>query len=331
MGVWLHANLIFGIGSGLLATLAVVMTHSVAWFCAGFAAGQLAALVYLHLRMRRSVPAPATSTWRDEILPLVRAAVPFAAAFFALTIFYKADVLLLARLRGAYDVGIYAAGYKIVDVLHALAVVGSGAVFPRLARGDTGGGARRTMELFLLLAVLASGSLWLLRAPLVDVLFGAAYLETAHALEFLAPAAAILTFNILAGYLLGVADRIELLGIAYAGASILKLLLGSMLMPATGAVGAATAMLISEMVLCVALLFALQAARVPLPRGRSIRLAAAAAIWALMSGVLLPAAAATILFLTGATALYVLGRALSAEEIMYVRHALMLGRAETAT
>jgi hypothetical protein len=50
-----------------------------------------------------------------------------------------------------------------------------------------------------------------------------------------------------------------------------------------------------------------------------------------MSGVLLPAAAATILFLTGATALYVLGRALSAEEIMYVRHALMLGRAETAT
>src|SRR5690606_39252000 len=62
-----------------------------------------------------------------EALRLVRALAPFAAAFVALTVYYKVDVLLLARWRDAAEVGLYAAAYKFVDVAHALALVAAGA------------------------------------------------------------------------------------------------------------------------------------------------------------------------------------------------------------
>src|SRR5690606_5339452 len=98
---------------------------------------------------------------------LARALVPFGAAFVAMTLYYKVDVLLLARWRPAADVGIYTAAYKFVDLAQALAAVAAGAVFPRLARRSVGGTmdrpwtGTRVTELMLVGAVPAAAVLWL--------------------------------------------------------------------------------------------------------------------------------------------------------------------------
>src|SRR5262245_4571511 len=111
------------------------------------------------------------------------AALPFAAAFFMLTIFYKFDVLLLGRLQPTHVVGLYAAGYKLVDIVHALAVVAAGAIYPRLARLSAGAqraqSATRALELFLLAGGIAAGALWVTRVPVTAFLFGPAYDATA--------------------------------------------------------------------------------------------------------------------------------------------------------
>ena len=323
--IWLEANIVFGVVSGVLAATAVLLTRSVPWFCAGFAAGQGAALLYLLVRLP---PLPRThqpGRVTGDVLRLARAALPFAVAFFALTVFYKFDVLLLDRLQGSVAAGVYAAGYKLVDVVHALAVVASAAVYPRLARAATQDAARRTVELFLLIAVPAAASIWLIRTPLVALLFGAEYADTAVALGLLAPAAGVLAVNILFGYLLGVADRAGLLALCYAIGVAAKLVFGLLWMPVAGAAGAAAAMLASELLLSGTLVIAVTVAGVALPRARPVALAAFAVAWAVACGMFATSiGAALLLFILGVTTAYIAGGALSTAERAAVRGVLAL-------
>jgi O-antigen/teichoic acid export membrane protein len=326
MKPWLQANLVFGCVSGLLAAIAVMATHSVAWFCAGFAAGQLAALLYLVARDRQAGAHQVATNWRASLPPLARATMPFAAAFFMLTVFYKGDVLLLSRLRDVHDAGIYAAGYKLVDVVHALAVVAAAAVYPRLARVRGASAAGRALELFLLLAAAGAGCLWLLRAPLVALLYGSAYDATAHALAWLAPAAGVLTLNIFAGYVLAIRNRIGLLGGAYALGTAIKIVLGLMLIPDYGASGMAIAMLGAESALAATLLVALHAAGVSLPARQPVMLCAVTVAAAAVCDVALPPELGAAVFVTAVGLLFITGDVLTVTERDALRQALRPAR-----
>jgi O-antigen/teichoic acid export membrane protein len=330
MHVWLRANLVFGAAAALLSGSAVLMTRSVPWFCAGFAAGQALAMAYL-IR-REPVVLAAHERIATEMRRLLRATAPFAAAFLLLTLFYKFDVPLLARLGGAHEAGIYAAAYKLVDVVHALAVVAAAAVYPRLARAGGADAARRTLELLLLLAVPGAGLLWLLRTPLTTLLFGAAYDGADDALLLLAPATVLLTLNIAAGYVLAVAHHVPALAIAYAAALLGKVALCVTWMPVYGPVGAAGAMLGGELIAAAALATALRGAHVPLPRGATVRLAGAATTCILLCGLIArvaPPAATAILMFAALTALYAMGGALSSVERATLFAALRAGRSAT--
>jgi O-antigen/teichoic acid export membrane protein len=351
MAPWVAANVVLGASGALLGAAAVWLTHSVAWFAAGLAAGQLAGLLYLRARVHSTGPRPSADAVRSEVRFAVRATAPFALAFLALTIFYKFDVLLLGRLSDAHSVGIYAAGYKLVDVAHALAVIGAAAVYPRLARTGAGGSgrdasgrplsgaesparrasadssgsaagaeaSRRTLELALLGAVAPAAALWLLREPITAFLFGADYAATGSVLALLAPATALLAVNIVAGYLLAVADRTGSMAAAYLLALAVKLACALAWARAYGAVGTAAAMLVGELAAAASLARALHGAAIPLPRARTITLAAAAASWAIGCSLLPGSLPGTLLFGLGVMVLYPLGGALSGPELISVR------------
>ncbi|HEX7120120.1 MAG TPA: oligosaccharide flippase family protein [Longimicrobiales bacterium] len=282
MHVWLQANAALGIVTGVLGIVLVVWTRSVVWFCAAWVAGQAAALAWLARRAppelrRPAAPAP------GAVRRLAAALAPFAASFIALTLYYKVDFLLLARWRDAAEVGIYAAAYKFVDIAHALAIVVASAVYPRLSRAaaaaGTGGRApgTRVAELVLAAAVPASALLWLLREPIVRVVYGDAYLDAAPVLALLAAAIPPLTLDILAGYLLGAAGRMRYVAAAYAAATVANVALNALLVPTYGAIGSAAAMLGSETALAVALLVVLRREAAIAPSGRILAAAAAAA------------------------------------------------------
>src|SRR5690606_32801987 len=86
-------------------------------------------------------PAPAEVRWPGRgsapaVADLFRQLAPFAIAFIGTALFYRADVLLLARWRTAAEVGLYGAAYRFLDVAQALAIAGAGALLPRLARSE---------------------------------------------------------------------------------------------------------------------------------------------------------------------------------------------------
>jgi O-antigen/teichoic acid export membrane protein len=327
MHVWLESSIWFGLLSGVLGIVLVLLTHSVPLFCVAFACGQLGALLWLRRRMPHNARGWSESALADA-RRLLRAVLPFAAAFMALTIFYKVDVLLLERLQDRAVVGIYAAGYKLVDIVHALAVVASGAFYPRLARlgskAERARPATRALELFLLAGVLGAGALWLIRTPLILFVFGPAYAPTADVLGLLAPALTALTISILAGYLLSAADHVAAMALAYAAAVALKIGLGLWLIPLWGATGMATAMLVAEFVLAALLLFTLSHYRVGAPRLSALALALGAAVLgAAVSRLPIAQPAVLLGIYLGAVLLwYAFGGALSKTERATLLHAL---------
>lgn len=328
MHVWTQASAAFGLVSGGLGAALVLATKRVEWFCVGPLAGQLAAVSWAAAR----VP-PADRGWmvppRTEVVRLLRGLAPFAAAFIALTVFTKLDVLLLARWSGAAAVGVYAAAYKFLDVVQALAAVAAAAVYPRLARAVHHGAAgTRLIELTLLVLVPAAGVLWLLRAPIVALLYGDAYAAAVPVLGLLAIAMPLLGVDIVASFVLAATGGIRAVAAAYAGTLLVRLALDALLIPARGAQGAAAAMLLSEAVLAVLLVAVLRLRRTAVPRARIALLAAAAAL----AGVAVAryageAPAALVIFLATVAILYVRGRVITPAERALLAAALARPRA----
>jgi O-antigen/teichoic acid export membrane protein len=334
MHVWLESSVWFGLISGLVGIALVVWTRSVAHFAAAFAAGQAAALFWLWLRLPAAVRAWTAPDW-PEIRALMRTAAPFAVAFLALTIFYKFDVLLLQRLESAGAVGVYAAGYKLVDVVHALAVVAAAAVYPRLARATSlaarGYASRRTLELFLLMGVAGSGVLWLMRAPLTLFLFGQPYAETASVLAWLAPALVAQVVNILAIYLLSAADRMAPLALAFLAGCVLKLLLALWWIPRFGVPGMAVTKLTAEVALAMTLMAVLSRAGAAVPRRRMVTLALLGTGAAIAVGIMpAPPVLGALVYLGVIALLYGLGHALTRPEWRLLGSALRTTRPNAA-
>lgn len=210
-----------------------------------------------------------------DVAQLVKALAPFAAAFVALTVYYKVDFLLLARWRPPQEVGLYTAAYKFVDILQALVLVVAAAVYPRLSRAAPGGVDRgrwagtRVTELLVLCAVPLAGTLWLVRTPLILGLYGFEYAPSAPVLAVLAVVVPALAINILGGYVLGATGRMAHVAGLYAGGVIANVGLNAILIPRLGPVGAAVAMLASETLLALGFLVVLHVHAAALPDRRT--------------------------------------------------------------
>lgn len=326
MHVWLQANFLFGLIGGAAGIVLVARTHSVLWFCLAFALGQLASLLWLARALPDGLRQPPRASWA-QCARLFRIVLPFALGFGALTVFYKLDALVLRQLATSATVGIFAAGYKFVDVVQALAVVACAAIFPRLARvsGAAGRSAagQRALEIFLLAVTPAAALFWLVREPLVVALFGEPYRASVTVTAFLAPALLPIVLNTLGWYLLSASDRLHRLAIAYTCAIALKVALASLLIPRFGAAGSAAAMMMTETLLCLGLLIALRHAGAGSLGTRSLVLAAlvllaAAALGAL--GVWPWLAAAGLAAITALV--YVRGQALTPVEASALRQAV---------
>lgn len=271
MAVWMQAQTLFGLVSGGLGIVLALATRDLVSFCVAPLIGQFAALVWLlraapsGVRRARTAPFP-------EVRALVVALAPFAAAFLLLTAYYKIDILLLGRWRGASDAGEYAAAYRFVDVAQALSVVIASALYPRLSRigRRAGESASRSLELLMLAAVPASALLWLIREPLVTFLFGERYLAAAGVLALLAPALPALALNALATFILAAAGRTGTVAAAYGSAILVNLTLNALWIPPLGAAGAARAMLASETLLAVIMSIALARSASARPRAVAV-------------------------------------------------------------
>jgi lipopolysaccharide exporter len=287
MHVWTAANAAYGIVAGLAGAALIWFTRSLPWFCTAMVLGQLACIGWLYRAYRRAHrdPVPAGAAVFDvfDARALLRSALPFAAAFLALTVYYKADVLVLARLLAPADVGIYTAAYKLVDITQALALAAIIASYPRLARAARDRltpdrwAATRLAEVALLIVTPAAALAFLWKSQIVHVLYGGGYGAAALPAGLLAVALVPLALNLLAGYILAATDGMKLMAALYCAAAIVKLAAVAGAARLWGAAGAAAVMLGAELLLCVAFQLVLHRTMAAAPGRRALAAAATVA------------------------------------------------------
>jgi O-antigen/teichoic acid export membrane protein len=333
MHVWTQASAAYGLVTGVVGAVLVLATGSVVAFCAAPIAGQAVALIWLVHRLPPEVRAnrrgdPVRMSWFAAALG------PFAAGFVFLTIHSKIDVLVLAQIRSPDEVGLYAAGYKFIDLAQALAVVIAAAMYPRLSRAAPAEqeraqwAGRRLIELAVLGAALAGALLVAAREPIVTILFGNAYAASTPVVLLLGIAAPALVLNIVSGYVLAAAGRMKDVATLYGGAMVLKLVFNLLLVPIAGARGAAMAMLATEMSVGVGMLFLLRARLGAMPGNRTAAaIAGAATVTA--GAVLLPdpthGIIAATLAILGTLAVYIVAGVISSAERRILVEAVGLG------
>lgn len=240
-----------GAVSGSLLTLAVLVTGGglIALLVAGLAVSALM------LALARAVAGPAraeTAAARGGVAAMARQALPFGLLMTGFALYYRIDMVMLEWMMGPREVGFYAAAYRFLDIVIVLAASLSGPLFPRLsavahARPHE---ARRLLEdawrPLLALGLPLSLGACALATPLVTVLFGGAFAESAPLLRVLIWGTLPLFWVNLAGHALIAANRVWPLAAVYAASAGVNVGVNLLLIPRYGAAGAAVATLACE-------------------------------------------------------------------------------------
>ena len=216
---------------------------------------------------------------------MLREAAPFYLAGAFTLVYARADVLLWKPLSFDTEVGAYRAAGQLVEIVKQLPVLLMTATFPQLARGyqDSRAALVRTERALtgLLLGggFLLGGTLALAAEPIITLLFGRDFGRAVPALRTLAPAVPLVFVNCGVLHFFIARDR-GTLNLAFAAVMVVvNAGMNLALDPRLGAVGAATATVVTEAMLFVCCLYALRvfAARTgppPLPTARPTRDAA---------------------------------------------------------
>lgn len=235
-----------------------------------------AAIGLAMVRRRAQLTAPLRA-WRID-RGLARAAVAEALPLWLATllslVYFKGDVVLLrAFSAGDAAVGAYAAAYKIFEGTMILPSIILAATFPalvRAARSDRVGPAGRSPELPLAGGLLALGlgigaAIHFTAAPLVHLVFGAAFADAVPSLRVLCLAIPLVFLNYGLTHFL-IARHLERRNLAFAGFMVaVNVGLNMILIPRQGGPGAAWATFATEvgLTICCAAALALSGVRGP--------------------------------------------------------------------
>jgi O-antigen/teichoic acid export membrane protein len=173
--------------------------------------------------------------------------------------YYRMDLSLLSMLRSESDVGLYAAAYRLIDLVVMIAVAINAALLPAMARefalspGGLNAMYQKAFRYFLISILLIAGLMVVGAQGIVTLLYGRQYAPAARALEILAVAIVPGCLSYLAGTALMAADRYRLVPVAYGVLILFKLALSLVLVPRFGYVGTSVVEVISDAVACLVL------------------------------------------------------------------------------
>lgn len=280
--------------------------------CWAAMAGVVVVLDVLWLRGRVPV---VLRTSAARLAGMIRQSAAYWAFGLFFTIYLWVDALMLSLMTRPEVVGWYGVPMKLFQTFMFLPVVLSTAWLPRLVRAFVDGGpeglrrvARTPVELTLVLSLPVAAAIAIAASPVVGVLYGPAYRESVPVLQLLALCIPPMYLNIVLNQVLVAARRQIAWTWVMAGATILNPALNAVLIGVAqrrwdnGAIGAALALLLTELAIVTAGMVLVGRGVIDRPLARRVALtaAASAAAWAaaaaarpLGSAVSLAVAAAT--------------------------------------
>jgi O-antigen/teichoic acid export membrane protein len=251
--VWVDLSIFFAFSA---VRIALILTQAsvtyFAWSMAAQAACNTLALLVMHFAVfgRGVFSIPDLATCRR----LIRQGWPLALAGLAIIVYTRTDQLMLEMLCGSASVGVYAAALKLSEIWYALPVILTASLFPSilLLRSTAPDHFRSRMQQLLRVLVAAAffmGVVMTVAAPtLVPMVFGDDYSQSASILRVHFWSAVFVFIGVASGHWL-VAEGLQIHALYRTVLGALMNIAGNfVLIPPYGALGAAWATLLSQIV-----------------------------------------------------------------------------------
>lgn len=247
--------------------LALILGWGVAGAMGGLALGRLAALV-ASLRLYRKLWGSLHPRWDPTgWKPMLKASIPMAASYAFTALYMRFDVVLLAAVRPAFEVGLYGAVSVIILTVPILASSFGGSLYPVLSRAGSADHPEvmrvfdSSVRLLLMASIPMTAGLFLLAGPILKLTYGHDFASATHALMVLSLVLPMRYVNNLAGHVLTAVDRQSKRTTAVIVAAVVNLGLNLVFIPLWGFMGAAYSTLLTEVVLTAFLVPALKPLR----------------------------------------------------------------------
>lgn len=208
------------------------------------------------------------------MLTMVRNAWPFALLALIMTLYMRADYLLVKKLLPDGDIqnGIYAAANRLLDAANMMAVLVSTMLLPLFAnmiktRQELGPVVKTSMVILVLPAICVSSVCWFFNEEIMDLLVKSNSLATARVFRYVMISFTALCIMYIFGTLLTANRSLAVLTRLAGAALLINVLLNVMLLPRVGVIGAAIAAACTHGFIAVSnTLFALRTVNIGLGR-----------------------------------------------------------------
>jgi len=172
------------------------------------------------------------------------------ASGIAEVIYLRIDIVLLERLRGVEEAGIYAVAARLSEVWYMVPVALMGAVFPALwsRRSDAAAYQRSlqgSLDALFTVALALAVLLQFAGRPLVHLLFGTAFSAATPVLQIHIWAGIFIFMRALLSRWLLAEDLLRFSLVTHVAGAVMNVALNLLLIPVYGAIGAAVATVIS--------------------------------------------------------------------------------------
>jgi FkbM family methyltransferase len=186
---------------------------------------------------------------------LLRRSLPIGGALGFLILYGSQSILILNYFKVAdHDIGLFAGGMKIIDVLKVLPVLLASTFFPSLARHAQISKAifyergRELMGYAVLGFPVLTAICYLLAPSIIHLLYGPGYSDAVHPLRILLIGFLIMSFNLILLYILISLDREKEALLSSAVLCVSNLAANLIFVPSWGILGCAYALVLSEVV-----------------------------------------------------------------------------------
>jgi O-antigen/teichoic acid export membrane protein len=187
---------------------------------------------------------------------LIRTAVFFALCEVLWMIYFRIDIVMLAKLKGEIEVGWYNAAYVIVNVITLISMLLMQAMFPVLSslyekgKNKLRETAERLFRYLIIVAVIIVPVIFVFSDRIINLIYGIDYSHSIRALQVLIFAIIFLFPGNLFAHILASSNRHKMLALVNLVGVIVNILLNLILIPRYSYIGAGIATIVTEVILC---------------------------------------------------------------------------------
>lgn len=189
-------------------------------------------------------------SWKQSL----KDAMPFWITIVFLTVYFRIDTVMITFMKGFEAAGWYNAALKIIEVITRIPFLLNIAVFPVLSKFSSSS-YKKTMVIYeksfyymILIALPATTGLMLLADRIILYFYSPGFSGSIAALQVLAASLSFVFVNYLMGYLLNAIDKQKIFTLAVAITTSLNVALNLLLIPRFSFIGAAFAVLVSQII-----------------------------------------------------------------------------------